>query len=465
MPVKPLLIYFPAAGRGELCRLIAAAGQVDLDDYFPGSNYKSKVGLVGTLPVILHGNLNISQSSACEKYLASLAPRFTGLTPEQTAVDNMFAAAKEDMLKVTGGVVFGDKMSKARAIEVLPDKMDKFLSALEGMLPDKGFVNGLDFPTVADLALLNVAEARHPFGAAMAAAGYDWQSKYPKILANVARTRAAPGVKEYLSVSKSMTCRVGPFLAGKVVGKAIGHALTFNTFRRHGTGCVSRVYQRFEEPLPAPERSLTPASSSKPELIYFPIAGRGELIRLIAAAGGLEIMDRTPEQAWKSGIGLFGNLPVLNHGNLHIAQSGAIESYISTIAPKFKSLTVQQRALDDCFVGIKGDLLAICGKFAFGGDEIKAKAPTDLPPLLDKFLAALESLTPKSGFVQGLDFPTTADLVLLNFAEATIPFGRALEAAGGFDWQGKYPNISNNVIRTKDAPGIKEYLAETKSMK
>ena len=36
--------------------------------------------------------------------------------------------------------------------------------------------------------------------------------------------------------------------------------------------------------------SRSPAPpSGKPHLIYFPIAGRGELSRLIAAAGGLEI--------------------------------------------------------------------------------------------------------------------------------------------------------------------------------
>ena len=35
------------------------------------------------------------------------------------------------------------------------------------------------------------------------AAGYDWQSKFPKIKALVERTQAAPGVREYLSPSKS----------------------------------------------------------------------------------------------------------------------------------------------------------------------------------------------------------------------------------------------------------------------
>jgi glutathione S-transferase len=379
----------------------------------------------------------------------------------------MFAATKEDLLQAAGKVVFGDKASKAQALASgsLPSAFDKYLSVLEGLVPENGFVNGLDFPTVADVALVSFAESKHPFQAAMEAAGYEWQSKYPKIRAIVDRTKEVASVKAYLTSSASAHQAFGPALFARIAGKAIGHALTFNSLRRHGVGCGRREYMGNETP---PSCSMRPGTSTIEdplELIYFPIAGRGELVRLIAAAGGLEMANSFPGDDWKNKVGLFGSLPILKHGSMQVAQSGAIESYISTIAPKFKDLTVQQRAYDDCIAGIKEDLLVSCAKYIFGDDSKKAMASTELPPVLDKFLGALENLTPQDGFIQGLDYPTTSDLVLLNFAEAAMPFGKAMEMAGGYDWQAKFPKIQANVARTKEAPGVKEYLTESTFMK
>merc|ERR1712194_934108 len=95
------------------------------------------------------------------------------------------------------------------------------------------------------------------------------------------------------------------------------------------------------------------AATGKPRLLYFPIGGRGELIRLIAAAGGLEISDEAvgPD----AGKEFFGALPILVHGDMRICQSQAMESYVAALAPKYKSLTPQQRAVDDMYAGIKED--------------------------------------------------------------------------------------------------------------
>ena len=55
--------------------------------------------------------------------------------------------------------------------------------------------------------------------------------------------------------------------------------------------------------------------------------------------------------------------------------------------------------------------------------------------------------------------PTVADLALLNITEAYMPFGKAIELAGGYDWQSKFPKMKGNIERTKAAAGVKEIPA------
>eukprot|EP00929_Paragymnodinium_shiwhaense_P104410 TRINITY_DN68810_c0_g1_i1.p1 TRINITY_DN68810_c0_g1~~TRINITY_DN68810_c0_g1_i1.p1 ORF type:complete len:491 (-),score=125.63 TRINITY_DN68810_c0_g1_i1:333-1727(-) len=455
----PTFMYFPAAGRGELSRLISAAGEVPMNDYFPGMTYKKYVGFFGSMPAVKHGNFSMCQTAAIEKYLAALSPKFKNLTAQQVALDNMFAASLEDMRAACYKVVFGNEEAKSKAKDTIPPALDKYLSGFEELVPEESFVHGLDFPTTADLALVNFAEAAGPFCEAMAlAGGYDWAAKYPKIKANVDRTKAAPGVKEYLATTGTMKQEITAGFKAKVVAKTLGHALTFGLFRSVKLDTAAEGAPAAGPARPAVESN----SNSKPELVYFPVAGRGELARLICAAGGLELTDTPAQRGEKAGF--FGQLPVLKHGDFSICQSGAIESYLAAIAPKFQSLTTQQRAVDDMFAATKEDMLVGCAKVVFGDEETKKAAPETIPKHLDKFLSVLETLVPAEGFIQGLDFPTVADLSLLNFAEGGMPFAKAIELAGGYDWQSKYPRIKANVDRTKEAPGVKEYVASSSSL-
>ena len=76
-------------------------------------------------------------------------------------------------------------------------------SALHVTLPyiceSSRIVHGFNFPTAADMALLNFAEALGPFGVAMSFAGYEWKAKYPKILANVELSKFSPAVQAHIS--------------------------------------------------------------------------------------------------------------------------------------------------------------------------------------------------------------------------------------------------------------------------
>ena len=66
--------------------------------------------------------------------------------------------------------------------------------------------------------------------------------------------------------------------------------------------------------------------SDNPTLIYFPFGGRGELSRLTAAAGGVELDEAA--EAPEGMASFFGALPTLKHGEVELCQSQAITSYL-----------------------------------------------------------------------------------------------------------------------------------------
>jgi len=86
----------------------------------------------------------------------------------------------------------------------VPEHFDKWLPVIEGLLPEEGFVLGLDYPTVADLCVLNIGRGYMPFGASYKHGKYDYTLKYPKFKALVERTAAVPTITEYLAKSSSL---------------------------------------------------------------------------------------------------------------------------------------------------------------------------------------------------------------------------------------------------------------------
>lgn len=199
-------------------------------------------------------------------------------------------------------------------------------------------------------------------------------------------------------------------------------------------------------------------------LYYWPIAGRAELIRLIAAAGGValeEVFDVSSVN--KAEFGSKSGIPLLHHGELKISQSLAIERYIADIAPKFASLTSQQRAVDGMFGALKEDFLMGLGKAVFGD---RSKANEIVPKFLEEWMPVVEGRIPATGFINGLSFPTVADLAVLNIRKAYMLFGAAYKLAGDPDGTknyAKYTKFNALADRTAEADGVKQYLASSKS--
>jgi glutathione S-transferase len=239
---NPMMIYFPFGGRGELSRLAAAAGGVELDESpendgtvpampsrnqkklplplaapfaalvgcpspgVAGANFLCVVAVPGSffgaLPTLKHGDVELCQSQAITMYLGEIGPKFAGLAAGHKGVDAMYTGILEDVLAGCAGVVFGDHST---AGEVVPAHLNKFFTVVEGMLPASGFINGLDFPTIADCAVLCMTDMMVPIGIAMQlAGGYDL-TPFPKMLAISSATKASPEVAAYLAKSATLT--------------------------------------------------------------------------------------------------------------------------------------------------------------------------------------------------------------------------------------------------------------------
>jgi len=145
------------------------------------------------LPIVVHGDLKLYQSFACQNYFASIGPNYPKITPQQQAVDHMFAGALEDCMGLAAGVVLsgGDPT-------LVPIIMAKVLTHLTKYIPADGFVNGKDAPTIADLSVLVLTQALIPFGATLGEGAAECYGKFPAAVALGERAAAFPAVAKWL---------------------------------------------------------------------------------------------------------------------------------------------------------------------------------------------------------------------------------------------------------------------------
>lgn len=206
LTMSPTLYYFPAGGRAELSRTIAAAGRIELfEGGVPGEGFnKLEYGSPSSIPLLQHGALKMSQSTAIENYLSLLA--FPDLAPHQRGVDAQFCSIKEDVAAGTYKVIFSPTMKEdpAKAKEDLAKNAQKWYPVIEGLCPAEGFINGLAYPTAADVAVMNMCDAVMSFGVSNKLAGVDWAT-YPKMRALATRSAAYLPLAEYLAKSTTFT--------------------------------------------------------------------------------------------------------------------------------------------------------------------------------------------------------------------------------------------------------------------
>eukprot|EP00415_Alexandrium_ostenfeldii_P000747 UN0747 len=205
-PSKPVLYYMGFAGRGEMTRMIAKIGGLEISEESALQD-KASFGSPSSLPCLLHGDLKLSQSHAIVSYMLHITPMFRGMKPGHKAKDMQFNAIMDDLMSEFAKVLFNPDKSNAK--EDIAKAGDKWYGVVEGVLegivPADGFINGLSFPTGADFACLIMAKGFMPFGAGMKIGCYDPLPKYPKFKALVERTAAVSAVNDYITQSKTLT--------------------------------------------------------------------------------------------------------------------------------------------------------------------------------------------------------------------------------------------------------------------
>lgn len=221
MAGNPKLIYFPFAGRGELSRLIAAAGGLTLENEAAPSERAelcASHGANGTgVPLLVHGDHKMCQSTAIQGYIALICPKFASLTPQARAVDLMWGSHMEDAFgdvfkSGVGAVLFGGGMA-AMTPEIkanLKAALEKWYGHFEKLSPESGFVNGQAFPTAADCVAVYWYNAVAPSKVILKLAEFD-RDAYPKFKALAERAAATEPLKTYVETSESI--KMNPFEA------------------------------------------------------------------------------------------------------------------------------------------------------------------------------------------------------------------------------------------------------------
>jgi len=208
-----------------------------------------------------------------------------------------------------------------------------------------------------------------------------------------------------------------------------------------------------------------PEESEPPKLTYFPMAGRGELTKMCAAVGGVKYINNVINMGDHVNFGpnlspkMPMTVPICQHGSTNFFESLAIETYFCNLSPKFSALPPKAKLMDDVFANIKEDVQQATPKFLFGPDDVKATVKEAAPPIFKKAYDIAEGLCPESGFVNGLDWPTKADLAILNMARGVMPY-LAVMTMADYDFAAAHPKMARIAAAAAEYPAIKEYLVE-----
>lgn len=202
------------------------------------------------------------------------------------------------------------------------------------------------------------------------------------------------------------------------------------------------------------------SSYPKFELLYFPVRGRGEQIRLMFACAQVPFTDTnvTDWPASKASMPL-GQLPVLREqtaeGETLIPQSGAITRHLARLFDMYGA-NEQQRTRADYLADAMTDWrekfvpIALAGMFKTDADTI-AKYWNDLPATLSLFEKQLgQSSAPAAGWFVG-EKVTFADVLAFEVLDGHL--GLRPESLND------YPGLKAFTARFAALPGVAAYLA------
>jgi glutathione S-transferase len=205
---------------------------------------------------------------------------------------------------------------------------------------------------------------------------------------------------------------------------------------------------------------------SRPTLIYFPMRGRAELLRVVLAEAGIEYDEQPIEQKALAGSPdlPFGAVPVwVEADGFRLAQSMAIVRHVASGAG-LMGKTARERALCDQMLGAFEDVRGEVRRMFTASPERRAALDKELAEvILPRWLGRLDRVLAANGggagFVVG-DQLTVADLALYYLLESLRDNGYAEAVAGQprlaafFERIGARPRIAAWTRSPRRAPPV-----------
>ena len=146
-------------------------------------------------------------------------------------------------------------------------------------------------------------------------------------------------------------------------------------------------------------------NNEKPRFVYWKINARAQMSMLMLRCSNMEYeWDSETANKWPEPKEQmpFGQLPVLYHNNLTIAQSGAIVRYCAKLANLWPQ-KVEDEVMADMLIEQSEDIFKLFGKAKYAGDEDAQREAwielrdTKLPQKLDPLVGLLGNKTYFSG--------------------------------------------------------------------
>ncbi|CAG0890308.1 unnamed protein product [Darwinula stevensoni] len=199
----------------------------------------------------------------------------------------------------------------------------------------------------------------------------------------------------------------------------------------------------------------------KYKLIYFDVAGRGEVIRLLLHQSGVEFEDhRITRDEWPN-LKLempFGQIPVLqvftDEGTKVLAQSNAIARFIAR-SHGMDGKDTWESAQCDMLVDVMGDMQDLFIKWRFSSEEEKEANKTKLfdsvPLFFTRMVKFIENNPSKSGYLVGSEL-TWPDVYLAQSLDVLKGVEPNVALA--------HPKIQELQEKVWSQPRIKAYLTK-----
>ena len=200
-------------------------------------------------------------------------------------------------------------------------------------------------------------------------------------------------------------------------------------------------------------------SGTKPTFVYWKIAARAQLPMLLLHAGNVPFeWDDATANAWPSEKpnAPFGQLPLLYHDGVRIAQSGAIARYCAKMAKLWPANDWKAEVLCDMVMEQCNDIFGLFARAKYAGDQVAQADAWDKVrnEKMPKHLGDLESLLASraGGPFFGGPLPNAADVAVFS----TVLLA---EKAGIFKSVEKFPGLKGICDAVRGMGTVNDYVA------